>query len=504
MKKLIVLTTMIIIFTVLIANNAYAKTETVEIVFDEQLNNCIFTIIWENEEQTADVEVVSPGGKKFGNLVTPNQTTVTAGGVYINVGTASVGTWKVIITGEALGNVDISAGELPGAMDIELFKVEKTENGYNASWSISNTIEDLYVDIYADTDAEGFDGTKVATFTGSDVAEGSFSVRNLDNGHYFFYVKAYDRTGVFDFKYTQTALMHENANSADKLMQVEASVVNGDIFITWEGESDEYRIMLFDVETFEMLADEITTDNSFLFAFPQGHSEVFAAAASYRRNSTGKYDLFKVSNQSLPIADVVFPQESITNKTIIFADISMDGDYMLSATLNEELLLEGSTHSGKYQIPLKEGNNTIIFIITGVDGNKRTFLKEIYLDSIPPQLALYSDINGLKTSESHIYIEGYTEAGAQLTCNGQTVEPVGSYFSTRYDLSFGRNKITISAKDIAGNESLYTAIVHRRFFTAKTIGWIVLIIIALVLVAVESVILIKGVKRRKNENNKGN
>jgi hypothetical protein len=411
MKKTIVFTAMIIIFALLISTGVYAKTETIEIVFDTQMNNCIFTVVWDNEEQRADVEIISPEGKKFGNLLTPGQTTEREGAVYVNVGTAPAGTWKVTITGEALGKVDIFAGELPGAMEIEIFNVEKNENGYDASWSISNAMDDLYIDIYADTDDEGYDGTKVATFTASQVSEGSFSVHNLDNGHYFYYMKAYDKTGVFDYKYTQKAILHEKAGSFDKLMHVKAFLVNGDIFITWEGADEQYRVMLFDVDTLKMLADEITTDNSFIIAFPEGRSEVFAAVASYRRNATGKYDLYKVSNKSLPIADVVFPQESVTNKTIVFADITMDGEYTVSATLNEELLLEESTQTGKYQISLKEGDNSIIFIITDADGNKRTFLKEIYLDSKPPQLALYSDINGFRTSESYVYIEAVCYKG---------------------------------------------------------------------------------------------
>ena len=498
------LTGMIIALLILVGafgSNAYAATKTVDVILDEDCEKCVFSVVWENADQAAEVEVISPTGQKFGKIETPDQTTISDGGIYIHAGYAQAGTWKVVITGEKLGRVDISAGELPGAMNIDRFEVgaDGEGEGYKAVWRVSDSVEDLYVEIYADLNSQGFDGTRVASYQSAPAGEGVFQLSNLDNSYYFFYIKVYDRMGAFSYKYADKAIAYENAGSPEKLENVTAYCLNGDVYISWEGDNDTYKVMLYSAATNELLFEEEIRDNSCVLAFPEGHEEVLAAVASYDRNRLGKFDMYKVSGKSLPEVSVVYPEENVTNQAAIFAEVAFDQKYQVSATLNQELLLKNGDRAGKYQINLNEGNNDIVFMVSDDEGNMRTFLKTIYLDSVPPQLAIKHDINKIRTGDSYIYVEGYTEAGAVLYCNDEPVELVNNYFSLRHDLSLGKNEIVISAKDVAGNEARYSAEVQRTIFTASTLRWIIIGIIGVVLLLLEIIFLVKGVKRRKNE-----
>ena len=126
--------------------------------------------------------------------------------------------------------------------------------------------------------------------------------------------------------------------------------------------------------------------------------------------------------------------------------------------------MEGATEPGTYQVNLLDGENTLVFLVTAENGAVRSFQKELYVDSTPPQLSVKEDIDQTVTDQDAVYLEGYSEAGAMLFCNGQEVEMVGSYFSIRCPLETGDNEILLTAEDVAGNQSRYQAIVTRTVY----------------------------------------
>src|SRR5699024_8942266 len=136
----------------------------------------------------------------------------------------------------------------------------------------------------------------------------------------------------------------------------------------------------------------------------------------------GRFDVFEISADSAVEASVAYPEEQATNQSVIFAEVSYSGNCTVSATRNGELLMENETAQGRYEIHLLEGDNAVVFLITDEAGNTASFLKDIYLDSTPPQLSLKRNLDKISTGESYIYVEGYTEAGVTLTCNGEPVE----------------------------------------------------------------------------------
>lgn len=472
--------------------------QAIEVDLDEARSDCIFQVKWEESDAKASVKIISPSGEIYGTGETPDQATVMQGAVYIYIGDAEAGEWTVQVTGDSLGDAEVTVGSLPQSMKVDLFTVTENGNGnYHAAWTISDCPEDVSVRIYANRSKEGYDGTEVSGVGQGPVGAMDFAMPDLDSGYYYFYVSVTADSGAFNYGYADTPFFFDNEGRPEKLSSVTAGLLDGDVYMSWEGEAGTYRVMLFDPDTGELLASEITEDTTCLAAMPEGSSKVLAAAASYDYERLGRFDLYEVSAEQAVDASVTFPEESATNQAAVYADVVFSGSCTVSATLNGEVMLQDSVEQGKYSIELEEGDNTVIFLVTDEKGNTAAFLKELYLDSIAPQLSMKRNLSGVTTDDSYIYVEGYTEAGAALTCNGQEVELTGSYFSYKQPLSYGKNEIQVVAKDIAGNETRYTAAVKRPFWSMKFLKWIILGAAAVVLIIIETMVLVRGKRRSR-------
>lgn len=478
---------------------ARAAAETVEVNLPEARQECVFEVRWEETETEAQVRITGPDGSVYGTEETPDRVTEMEGAAYFYIGDAAAGRWQVTVEGDSLGNVEVNAGSLPQSLKIDSFTV--TENGrgiYEASWSVSDCPEDVTVEIFADTDQQGYDGTRAASGGRGPSGTLSFDMPGVDSGYYYFYITVAQDSGIFNSAYCDTAFFYDNINGGDKLSNVTASLLNRDVYMSWTGEENGfYRVMLFDPDTKLLLASTETEETSCVLSMPEGYDRVLAAAASWKNEQLGRFDVFEISADSAVEASVAYPEEQATNQSVIFAEVSYSGNCTVSATRNGELLMENETAQGRYEIHLLEGDNAVVFLITDEAGNTASFLKDIYLDSTPPQLSLKRNLDKISTGESYIYVEGYTEAGVTLTCNGEPVELAGSYFSFRQPLSFGTNEIVLTATDVAGNEARYSAEVSRPFWRAGIVKWILLAAAAAALIALETVILVRGKRRSR-------
>ena len=475
-----------------------AAAENLEVTLPESRQDCVFEVRWEETDAEVQVQITSPEGKLYGTEETPDLVTRMEGAVYFYIGDAAAGKWQVKVEGEILGNVEVNAGSLPQSMIIDSFAVtENGRGGYDASWSVSDCPENVTVEIYADTDGQGYDGTLVSSRGEGPSGTQSFNMPELDSGYYFFYMTVSQDSGIFNSAYADAAFFYDQKGGPEKLKNVKASMLNEDIYISWTGEEGlPARVMLFDPDTKQLLSAVETEEDSCVLAMPEGCQKVLAAAASWRNERLGRFDVFEVSSSMAVQASVSYPEEQATNQTVVFAEVSFSGNCTVSAVRNGELLMENERTQGRYEIHLEEGENTILFLVTDEQGNTGTFRKDIYLDTTPPQLSLERNLSGATVTESYVYVEGYTEAGAVLTCNGNPVELVGSYFSYRQPLSYGTTDIVLSAVDLAGNEARYTAEVSRPLWSAGILKWILLGAGAAALIAVETLLLIRGKRRQ--------
>ena len=76
---------------------------------------------------------------------------------------------------------------------------------------------------------------------------------------------------------------------------------------TWE-ENGLYRVMLFDPDTKLLLASTETEETSCVLSMPEGYDRVLAAAASWKDEQLGRFDVFEISADSAVEASVAYPE----------------------------------------------------------------------------------------------------------------------------------------------------------------------------------------------------
>jgi hypothetical protein len=502
MKKSGIILFAMLVFMCCLPVPVHAAEVSMEVDLSQDYTNCVFQIRWENQDHSASVTVVSPAGKAFGEKETPDSVTVQPGNVLIRVGAAKTGKWTVRVNGEDLGRLTVDGGQFPGNMNIDQFTVVRTGNEAKASWKISDCPNDLQFAIYADTDRTGYDGEQVASFSGGPAGDRTFDLSGLSSGSYFFYLRVSHESGAFSQAYAQQALEYQNPSAPAKLSNVKAGMVDDSLFLTWDAvKADRYRVRLYDGKDGGLLqTNDVDGKTSYSWAPDSGTESVFAEVAALEGDTPGQFDRALVELKNPLKAEVKFPAGNVCNQRTVTADVTFTENCTVRASLNGTPCLTDASKQGPYRVTMEDGQNTIVFLVQDDQNHARTFTKELYVDTTPPQLSIRSDVNGTKTSDAQIYLTGYTEQGASLTLNKKAVETKNGYFSLPCSLSPGQNTIVLSAKDAAGNESVYRAVVTRSIAGTSLLLRIIGGALILVLGVLYTVIFVRGVRRNRREN----
>ena len=124
-----------------------------------------------------------------------------------------------------------------------------------------------------------------------------------------------------------------------------------------------------------------------------------------------------------------------------------------------EVVLNGSG-SGEIEIP--ESLSAMEVSYTDADHIRRVLDSRVSVDTEPPVLKLYEQLNGMVTEKESVLVAGKTEPGASLTCNDEPVEiSENGTFTYEFKLEPGENKADFRASDAAGNTSLYSLTIKR-------------------------------------------
>lgn len=159
-----------------------------------------------------------------------------------------------------------------------------------------------------------------------------------------------------------------------------------------------------------------------------------------------------------PTISITSPAEgAVTNqKTFTVTGTTEAGATVKVAQTNADVSSSGDFSAS---VVLSEGANTLSVEATDKAGNKTTATRSVTLDTLPPPLTVTSPSEGLVTGSSTITASGTTEAGANLTINGQTTTVASDgTFNQAYtwvNLALEQS-VTVSSKDSAGNETNIT------------------------------------------------
>ena len=489
-------------FLLLLTPAVSAKTGEYEFRLNEPKENYVFSMRWENSDRQADVTITSPSGKSYG-LDNMPQAEAGEGERMFWFATAEQGTWKVAVTGEGLGTVTLDAGVMPGRMDIASFTVRTTGEKGVASWDIRDSEENLRLEIWAAPDPVNYGGKRLSSVRGEAAGECEFSLSGLESGDYYLYLKAVGSGNIFACRYWDGTVSWRQEDALPKLDGVRARMLDEELWLSWQENEDasEYRIQVYDRSTGELLTEERVEkgETQWFGEFPASVESMEATVAACRWGNTGDFVRQEVTRGDFDGVSVTFPEEEAVNSRTVYVQVAFAGSYTVSAALNGEMLVEDSAQAGAYRVDMDEGDNRLSFYVADAAGNIRSFGKDLHVDVTAPQLSILRDLNGQSTSEGHVDLEGHTEGGAVLTLNGEPVATRNGYFSIRCPLSVGKNRLELLATDAAGNQSVYTAVVERPWYSAQVLLWIVCAAAALALLTAYVLLFLRA-KKKKAEN----
>lgn len=150
-------------------------------------------------------------------------------------------------------------------------------------------------------------------------------------------------------------------------------------------------------------------------------------------------------HRSTPTLIVKNNTEDYTNDDNAVLDIEADGT----------LYVQGKVRGpGRVKLPLAEGRVTLLVSAVDRFGNESRWSRDIVVDRTPPEVTLHGDLDrGIGRQELRF---DANEELASVTCFGKTQDVHAKTVRIMADLKPGRRRLTLVARDLAGNVTKIT------------------------------------------------
>lgn len=113
-------------------------------------------------------------------------------------------------------------------------------------------------------------------------------------------------------------------------------------------------------------------------------------------------------------------------------------------------------------IPLVNGLNTVLIVVTDAAGNRAVRSLTLTLDLVPPTLTIATPQVGASVTDAQVQVSGSTEPDAVVVVQGRTVPVDASgHFATIVNVGMGSTTITFTSTDPAGNTATLSRSVTR-------------------------------------------
>ena len=370
-----------------------------------------------------------------------------------------------------------------------------SENRYQVNWTIPKSSGESYVRVYLsvsdhDSDAVSWELGGIQSGTSGYL---SVDLPDIDPGFYHFMISITTMKGTISTAFSDEAFFYDNERSEAELDGVLIGRSEDSVYAVWNDDTAG-TLYIYDALTKELLVKEENVTKPASAEIPKGHKDVCIGAAAYGQKGSGQFTPYEAYLKDIPDASGIFPDKDITNQREFSAS---PGEYDMRLFCNND---ECRLRNEQFRADLREGENTLIAFVTDGSGNTAAAEKLLTLDTRAPVLSIEYPSTGMTTTSKAVFIQGYAEDGAAVTCDDEPAEMTGGCFSIRKELSYGGNIVRVQAEDAAGNTTAYTIDVTRSFWSGQNKLLILAGIAGIIGIAAEIYMLF--IRQKKNKTQK--
>lgn len=495
------------------AETAQTQTMVKDIVDNPDSTTLIFKITWETGDM--GVTLIAPSGRRIPMDSADTDVVITKNDKYLEfkVYKPDTGLWQGEFTGGGNGKVKVEYTKLIEALKVQNLKVSPVPNANQIDVAFSATGDAqsgwYRYEVFLIVDSKDVDGKLLADGSGSFGSEVKLNL-SLDSinsySNYYVRVNAYSEAGeISDFdSVVSQPFSFINHNDLPEVTDLEVMINTGDqtLALNWKApESTDFqtfKVYIYsDDETTPFVMDDVPAGETSYFAlYPETAKNLRVEVMTQYGNITGKAAIKEVNvEKALDEAiTLTIPENLVIGENRLVIPYKVKRPATLAIDINGNRQSFGVEKDGSITLDLDEDRNQVVFIISE-NGINTAHPYEFIVDSTAPQLSVYEDIDGLKVVDASIAVIGNVEQSAMLFLNGKQAEfDANGDFILQYDLKYGKNTVTVTAKDYAGNVSEYRATVRRAINLNNNFY---ILIAGLVLATIILVIyLIRGVKKK--------
>lgn len=460
-RKIIAFLCMIMFVISITTLPVHAESKQAEIVSLNKSGD--LTVMFTFDKENVDISFISPSGQ----VITSDSSDVEfeKGDLWstYRIKDAAKGTWKVEYDLKSNSEISYSIIEDEYGLWIQYINIMNADNDLEVVFKTDYDESDIYYsyEIYAVSTA---DTNNIIKLTGgfakaNNEEKVKVNLKQLSSDEYVIRLDAfYDDGGVelFDSVLSE-AIKYDNPNVPSEMEDFKVKIdmdehicsVDWSDYTGW-GCNGYKLIVIADGEAiYNSEMENNIQSNSVLFSEGTKNIEIKLAYKTGDLWSTYKNKTIHLENEFLRNIT-----GTITNSSQIDLQYKTIKERLLNVIINEEEGKYKVKEEGTLSFDLKEEINDVHAELEIEDNVYFIVEGRVYLDTTPPTIKLYDDLDGKTFYSDKIRILGEISGGEILKINDALIE-VGEDGSFSYDaeLSLGENIIEIICEDSNGNEA---------------------------------------------------
>lgn len=477
-----------IMFISLLLTVSYARAEVKEgnLFFNDEEQSVQISITYDHND--AKISIISPSGRVITSEEDSDDVAIfsTENSLYFIIEKAEKGQWLLKYDKGSNDSITASVDKFEDPIWITQFDIISIDNdSLTYEFLVEHTEDiDFSYTISLTTDNTGGVSKEIGRGYGkaNSIVSSSIDISSI-NTYDSYYLQLninYFKNDIeyFDIAYSEpfsyvSSKYVEPLGGIDSIVYPENGYINinwanyipyeaAQIYVTAEADGKEIYSSLFNPREY----DEC------VIQYDEGTKSVeigISVQNSYGQISDTFYRTIKIEKGDNDF-QLSFPNQGLTNSYQWIFAYKNAVNQEIDITVNEKeqsIWLDGD---GEKYLTLANEINNIIVSYDDKEGTSYQHQLITNVDSIPPQLKIFENLDGSTTSNDSVIITGRTDVGAMLTINDTAVEiDDDGLFIHSLPLVEGLNNIFIKAIDQVGNITSYTASVSRNDKAAKEV-----------------------------------